>query len=255
MSNKIHDPFAPESGAGKPRPEQPAAASDQGVDATEYGPQGVIPGGPQTEPPASAETTARGPASEAMAAAVQALEAQVSELKDQVLRAYAEADNIRKRGERERLDTQKYAVSKFARDMLSVADNLERALAVAPAETADPNLKGLLDGVNVTQRGLLGVLERHGIKRIDAQGAAFDPHHHQAVMEQADPSVPSGTVVRVFEAGYLIEDRVLRPASVVVAKGGPPRAKTAAGQDAAATAEDGSDNVPDSDPSDPPPGA
>ena len=151
---------------------------------------------------------------------VQALEAQVADLKDQVLRAYAEMENVRKRGERERQDTQKYAVSKFARDVLSVADNLERAIAAAPAtETADPVLKGLFEGVTVTERALVGILERHGVERIDALGAQFDPHQHQAVMEQPDPTLPSGTIVRVFEAGYMIGDRVLRPASVVVAKG------------------------------------
>lgn len=248
MSNKIHDPFAPESGAGKKAHEQPADIPEPDVHATEYGPQGVPPGAP--------EAAASAPAQDAGAdgAAVAALEAQVADLKDQVLRAYAETENVRKRGERERLDTQKYAVSKFARDVISIADNLERAIAAAPAESADPALKGLLDGVVVTQRALTGVLERHGIKRMEAQGAAFDPHQHQAVMEQPDPSVPNGTVVRVFEAGYTIEDRVLRPASVVVAKGGPPRSKAAA-QGAETTAATGAgasnDNGADDASSDP----
>ncbi len=244
MSNKIHDPFAPESGAGKQPPEQPAVAPEAVAHATEYGPQGVMPGRGE----APSESAASGGASEAAApaaddAALKALQAQVADLKDQVLRAYAETENVRKRGERERLDTQKYAVSKFARDVISIADNLERALAAAPAETADPTLKALLDGVTVTQRALSGVLERHGIKRMDAQGSAFDPHQHQAVMEQPDPTVPNGTVVRVFEAGYTIEDRVLRPASVVVAKGGPARAKaTAQGADATGASAPGASN-------------
>jgi molecular chaperone GrpE len=235
MSNKIHDPFAPESGAGKKSPEQSADIQDQETHATEYGPQGVV-GGPE-HGSAEGETVASAEAAPADdSSAVKALEAQVADLKDQLLRAVAETENVRKRGERERLDVQKYAVSKFARDIISVADNLERAVAAAPSETTDPALKGLLEGVIVTQRALTGVLERHGIKRMEAQGAAFDPHQHQAVMEQPDTSVPSGTVVRVFEAGYTIEDRVLRPASVVVAKGGPPRPKTPP-QDAAASAE------------------
>ena len=174
-----------------------------------------------------------------------------------MLRAYAEMENIRKRGERERQDTQKYAVSKFARDVLSVADNLERAIEAAPSsETADPVLKGLLDGVTVTERALVGILERNGIKRIEAQGALFDPHQHQAVMEHPDPSVPSGTVVRVFEAGYMIGDRVLRPASVVVAKGAPKAPKPAAPQDAEATMpEAGNDNAANGGPSEPSAGA
>lgn len=257
MSNKIHDPFAPESGAGKKPHEQPPDTPEPEAHATEYGPQGVVGGGtdPDTvegNPSFTGEAT---PAADN--AAIKALEAQVADLKDQVLRAFAETENVRKRGERERLDTQKYAVSKFARDVISIADNLERAVAAAPGETADPALKGLLEGVIVTQRALTGVLERHGIKRMEAQGAPFDPHQHQAVMEQPDTTVPNSTVVRVFEAGYTIEDRVLRPASVVVAKGGPPRPK-APPQDASAAAESATEASNDNGaraPSDNPPGS
>lgn len=250
MSNKIHDPFAPESGAGKKPPEQPATPEPD-AHATEYGPQGVAPGHAEAAPEAPPAGEAETAAPEADNAALQALEAQVADLKDQVLRAYAETENVRKRGERERLDTQKYAVSKFARDVISIADNLERAIAATPADTADPALKGLLEGVIVTQRALTGVLERQNIRRIEAQGAPFDPHQHQAVMEQPDPSVPNGTVVRVFEAGYLIEDRVLRPASVVVAKGGPPRPKAAPAQDAGTTADASDGNGADDASADP----
>lgn len=248
MTNDTRNPHAPSNGADPNTPD-PAAPGAPETHATEYGPQGVPPG-PNPGP---------GPSSEP--SPTQVLEAQVADLKDQVLRAYAEMDNVRKRGERERQDTQKYAVSKFARDILSVADNLERAIAAAPgSESADPLLKGLLDGVTVTERALVGILERHGVKRIEAQGAPFDPHQHQAVMEHPDPSVPSGTVVRVFEAGYLIGDRVLRPASVVVAKGGPSRAaRPASPQDAAATAgiapEAGNDNAANGDSSEPSTGA
>jgi molecular chaperone GrpE len=241
MNNEKHDPHAPSSGAGTPPPDQPASPEVPESHATEYGPQGVTPGSTGEPSP------------------LQALEAQVADLKDQVLRAYAEMDNIRKRAERERLDTQKYAVSKFARDILSVADNLERARAAAPADSADPVLKGLLDGVTVTERSLIGILERHGITKIDSDGSTFDPHQHQAVMEQNDPSVPSGTIVKVFEAGYMIGERVLRPASVVVAKGAPKAPKPAASQDAEATAntapEAVNDNAADRDTSDPSPGA
>lgn len=226
MSNQTHDPQTPGHGAGAPEPEQNAPAgtdAKSAAAAAEYRQQaGESSAAPEQAP---APETAR----------LEALQAEVRDLKDQVLRAYAEMDNVRKRAERERLDTQKYAVSKFAKDMLSVADNLERAQAAVPSDTSDPVLKGLLDGVTVTERGLAGVLERYGIKRIPAEGAAFDPHQHQAVMEHQDASVPNGTVVRVFEAGYTIEDRVLRPASVVVAKGGPKVEKAAPAQGADAT--------------------
>lgn len=241
MTNETRDPHAPANGADPKSPDPSAPAAPE-THATEYGPQGVTPGpGDQPSP-------------------VQALEAQVADLKDQVLRAYAEMDNVRKRGERERQDTQKYAVSKFARDVLSVADNLERAIAAAPqTETADPVLKGLFEGVTVTERALVGILERHGVKRIDALGAQFDPHQHQAVMEHPDPTLPSGTIVRVFEAGYMIGDRVLRPASVVVAKGAPKAPKPAGSPDAAATdglpPEAGNDNAANGGPSEPSAGA
>jgi molecular chaperone GrpE len=248
MNNETQDPKAPGHGAGAQQPDStnPVATAQRDAAAAKYGQHA-------SEPPASAE-----PAEPVAPSPVQALEADVAALKDQLLRAHAEMDNVRKRAERERLDTQKYAVSKFARDMLSVADNLERALAALPTETADPILKGLLDGVAVTERGLVGALERHGVRRIDAEGSAFDPHQHQAVMENQDPSVPNGTVVRVFEAGYTIEDRVLRPASVVVAKGGPKADKAATPQGAAATGnaasatDAGNDNGVDGSSSEPP---
>ncbi len=248
MSKENYDPHAPGNGAGASQPESAAptgTAAQRDAAAAEY----------------SRQAGEQATAAAVEPSALQALEAEVADLKDQVLRAYAEMENIRKRGERERLDTQKYAVSKFARDILSVADNLERAIAAAPAtETADPILKGLLDGVTVTERALVGILERHGVKRIEAQGTVFDPHQHQAVMEHPDPSVPSGTIVRVFEAGYMIGDRVLRPASVVVAKGGAPKSpKPASPQDAEATAgmapEAGNDNAANGGSSEPSAGA
>ncbi len=237
MSNQTHDPQAPGHGTGAPEPDlngPGATTAQRDAAAAEYRQQA----GEGAETAGQPSETSQ----------LQALQTEVRDLKDQVLRGYAEMDNIRKRAERERADTQKYAVSKFARDMLSVADNLERALAAVPTDTSDPVLKGLLDGVTVTERGLAGVLERYGIKRIAAEGAPFDPHQHQAVMEHQDPSVPNGTVVRVFEAGYMIGDRVLRPASVVVAKGGPKvdRAATTQGAEATVDApEAGNDNADD----------
>jgi molecular chaperone GrpE len=155
-------------------------------------------------------------------AIVDTLKAEVAELKDRVLRTHAEMENMRKRSEREKADTLKYAVSRFAQDMLSVGDNVQRAINAVPPEAAeqDPVLKSFLEGVTMTERELLNVFERNGIKRMSPQGEIFNPHHHQAVMETQNPEVPSGTVVQVLQPGYLIEDRVLRPAMVVVAKGG-----------------------------------
>jgi molecular chaperone GrpE len=162
-----------------------------------------------------------------------ALTAEIAELKDRLLRAHAEMDNIRKRSEREKADTQKYAVSRFAHDILTVGDNFQRAIDAVPAQAAeqDPALKSFLEGVTMTERELIKVLDRHGIKRMQPQGEAFNPHQHQAVMEAQNPDVPAGTVVQVLQAGYMILDRVLRPAMVVVAKGGP---KPAAAEGSAA---------------------
>lgn len=156
-------------------------------------------------------------------AQIVALAAEVTDLKDRLLRAHAEMDNIRKRSEREKADTQKYAVSRFAHDILTVGDNFQRAIDAVPAQAAeqDPALKSFLEGVTMTERELINVLERHGIKRMQAHGEVFNPHQHQAVMETQNADVPSGTIIQVLQAGYMIEDRVLRPAMVVVAKGGP----------------------------------
>jgi molecular chaperone GrpE len=153
---------------------------------------------------------------------VATLEAQIAELTDRLLRAHAEMDNLRKRTDRDKEDTAKYAISKFARDVLSVGDNLQRAIGAVPPGAADedPALKALIDGVSMTERDFLNVLERHGVKRIDPSGEPFNPHQHQAMTEVENREVAPGTVVQVYQPGYIIEDRVLRPAMVVVAKGG-----------------------------------
>ena len=155
-------------------------------------------------------------------AAIGALQTEVAELKDRLLRTHADMENIRKRSEREKADAHKYAVSKFARDMIEVGDNFQRAIETVPAGAAEQNpaLKSFLDGVTMTERELINTLERHGIKRIDPKGQLFNPHLHQAVMETQNLDVPAGTVTQVFQLGFMIEDRVLRPAMVVVAKGG-----------------------------------
>jgi molecular chaperone GrpE len=150
------------------------------------------------------------------------LEAELAEYKDRLLRALAETENVRRRAQREREDASKYAVAGFAKDLLSAADNLRRALESLPeTEAKDERTRGLLAGVAATERELLGVFERHGIKRIDPKGECFDHNFHQAIFETERPDQPSGSVVEVLQPGYVLHDRLLRPAMVGVAKGGP----------------------------------
>ena len=148
------------------------------------------------------------------------LEAAVADLRDRFLRSHAEMENLRRRTEREVQDARKYALTSFARDLLSVADNLRRALESVPAE-ADGPLKSIVDGVELTERELLKTLEKHGVAKIEPKGQIFDPNFHQAIFEAPDPSVPTGTVTQVVQDGYVIGDRLLRPAMVGVARGGP----------------------------------
>jgi molecular chaperone GrpE len=146
---------------------------------------------------------------------------EIASLKDRLLRAIAETENLRRRSEREKAEATLYAASNFARDMLSVADNLGRALMSVDAdqrENADATLKALLDGVDATQRELHNVFERHGIVRFDPKGEKFDPYFHQAMFELPSPEATPGTVVETVQAGYRIGERVLRPAMVAVAK-------------------------------------
>jgi molecular chaperone GrpE len=176
-----------------------------------------------TETAAAAPQTAAEPAPPAADAVIAALRAEAADLKDKLLRAHAEVENIRKRSEREKEDTAKYAVSRLARDIVSVGDNFQRAIDAVPAGAAeqDPALKSFLDGVTMIERELLNALERHAIRRVNPMNEPFNPHLHQAVMEVQRSDVPSGTIVQIFQAGFMIEDRVLRPAMVAVAKGGP----------------------------------
>jgi molecular chaperone GrpE len=148
-----------------------------------------------------------------------AVEAELAETKDRLLRALAETENVRRRFQREREDTLKYAVSGFAKDLLSPVDNLRRALESLPeSEVEDPRVKSLLEGVAATERELLGALERHGLKRIDPKGERFDHNFHQAIFEVERTDAPPGTVVEVLQPGYVLHDRLLRPAMVGVAK-------------------------------------
>ena len=168
-------------------------------------------GTPTAARPASADPTA-------------ALNEEIASLKDKLLRALAEMENLRRRTEREVADARLYGITQFARDVVTVADNMERALQALDAEIrekAEPGVKALLDGVELTERELIKALENHGVQKLDPKGQKFDPHRHQAMFEVPDPSVPAGTVVQVVQSGYSIGERVLRPAMVGIAKGGP----------------------------------
>lgn len=197
--------------------------SDETRNPNEDMPETAAPGAGQTpDAEAAAETT--DPAA--------LLEAENAKLKDQLLRTLAEMENLRRRTDREVKDASQYAISNFARDVLTVGDNLRRAIETVSEEaraSADPVLTGLLDGVEMTERDMLKVMEKNGIGRIDPAGERFDPNMHQAMFEVPDPTVASGTVVQVMQAGYKIGDRVLRPALVGVAKGGPKPVKVETG--------------------------
>lgn len=152
---------------------------------------------------------------------IKELEAETASLKDRLLRTAAEMDNLRKRSEREKAEATLYAATNFARDMLSVADNLSRALSSISPEaraTADEVTKNLLAGVEVTERELLKVFERFGIRKLVTVGQKFDPNMHQALFEVPTKEQPPGTVVQEMQSGYAIGDRCLRPAMVGVAK-------------------------------------
>jgi len=172
---------------------------------------------------------------------VEILKAENSDLKDRYLRLAADMDNLRRRTDREIKDAKSYAVTSFARDMLAVSDNLRRALDAIPADAkagADAGLSALMEGVEMTERAMLTTLERHGVRKIEAEGEKFDPNFHQAMFEIPNPAVPNNTVVQVVQAGYVIGDRVLRPAMVGVAKGG----QKAEQSEKAATGEAGKDD-------------
>lgn len=218
---------------------QAEAASDAAASeaaATDNGPE--IP-----SQQAFAEAAAAHAAEEAQAAAddaaaketgaaerIAALEAEVSNLKDQLLRALAETENLRQRTRREREDTIKYASMGLVKDLVEVTDNLTRAIDSVPAEAIedDSQLKNLLTGVQMTDKEILTVFERHNIKQVAALGEKLDPHSHEALFEVPDPNSPAGTVVQVMQPGYRLHDRLVRPARVGVAVGGPAAASDTA---------------------------
>jgi len=155
---------------------------------------------------------------------VPALEAEVADLKDKLLRTLADMENLRRRTEKEVRDAREYAITSFARDLLSVGDNLARAVTAVPEEVrlhAEDSIKSLFEGVDLTGRELSKTLEKHGVKKLEPLGNRFDPNVHQAMFELPNAEVPNGTVVQVLQDGYVIGERVLRPALVGVAKGGP----------------------------------
>ena len=177
-------------------------------------------GAPETAPDAPETSAPETPAPDPVAV----LAKEAADLKDRLLRTLAEMENLRRRTEREVADSRVYAVTNFARDILAVADNMERAMKALDDEIrdkADAGVKALLDGVELTERELIKVMEKHGVKKLEPQGQKFDPNLHQAMFELPDPSVPAGTIVQVMQPGYTIGERVLRPALVGVAKGGP----------------------------------
>jgi molecular chaperone GrpE len=195
------------------------------------------PAAPAPAERGEADLAAADPASDALAR-------EAAELKDRLLRTLAEMENLRRRTDREIADSRTYGISSFARDILAIADNMARALQTLRAELkerADPGVKALLDGVELTERELSKVLEKHGVRKFEPQPREkFDPNLHQAMYEVQDPAVPAGTVAQVVQAGYMIGDRMLRPALVAVAKAAPKPAAAPVGNDGA-DAEPGAD--------------
>ena len=172
---------------------------------------------------AASEAADTQPAAEPVDALVEA-QRQAAEFKDKLLRTLAEMENLRKRTEREVADTRQYAIATFARDVLAVADNMHRALDAIGDElrqSPDSKVKALVEGVELTERELLKVLDKHGVKKFSPAGEKFDPNFHQAMFEMEKPDLPPGHVAQVIQAGYMLGDRVLRPAMVAVVKAAP----------------------------------
>ncbi len=203
-------------------------ADAETVDADAAEPEAELAAEPEDEPEAEPEDE------------TEMLRAEAVELRGELLRALAETENVRRRAQREREDVGKYAISNFARDLLSVVDNLRRAIDSVPeAARADETLAGTLAGIDMTEREFLAVVERHGIRRIEPKGEKFDHNFHQAMFEVETTETPPGTVVEVMQPGYAIADRLLRPAMVGVAKAPKGAAEPAEPTEPAEPAEDG----------------
>ncbi|HZZ89842.1 MAG TPA: nucleotide exchange factor GrpE [Caulobacteraceae bacterium] len=182
------------------------------------------------ETPGEGEPLETDAAAEFLAAAddSEALRAEIAALKDQMLRVAADAENAKRRAEKEANDSRAYAIQKFARDLLGVADNLQRAMQHAPKDAADPLVKNLAIGLEMTEKELMGAFERNGLKKLDPpRGAKFDPHQHQAMQEQPAADVAPGGVLQVIQPGYELFGRLVRPAMVIVAARGSTGPETA----------------------------
>jgi len=150
---------------------------------------------------------------------VAALQAEVAKARDEMLRALAEVENTRRRAERQAAEARTYAIDRFANDLLPVADTLYRALMAAPREDNDEGFRNLLTGVELTERAMIDAFARHGLKRVGARGDAFDPNLHQAVAQAPSQDIPAGKVAEVMQPGYVLGDRTLRAAMVLVSTG------------------------------------
>ena len=213
-----------ETGGQSPNP-APEPADDRIQDA-EITPELGADAQPAGEPDARA-------AAAALADRVNALEAELAEAKDERLRAMAEAENARRRGQKDREEANRYGAAHLARDVVSVADNLARAVAAMPEAIDDPAVKSLAEGVAMVEKELAGALEKHGVKAVGAVGEAFDPNTCQAMFEVETNDLPAGAVAQVMQRGYVLHERLLRPAMVGVAKapaGGAPDGDGRGGQ-------------------------
>jgi molecular chaperone GrpE len=202
--------MASDPNAGGASPEMPVETEDSSLD---------LPGQPQSEPSIEASF-------DALERQAELLQAEKADLQDKLLRAMAENQNVRRRAQQDVERERKFGIERFAKDILSVADNLGRALSALPADPnqLDPSVGNVITGVQATERELLAVLERNGVTRIEALGKPFNAEFHQAVIEVNDPSQPPGTVVQELAPGYLIAGRLLRAAMVGVSKSEPPAA-------------------------------
>jgi len=233
-----------ETGAAKSETAAAKAAGDEPAAAADPVPEAEAEADPAE---AKAEDGERdpdpAPADDRAAKLIEALQAENADLKDRLLRAAAEMENMRRRYEREMADARQYAVTGFAREVLSIGDNLSRAIAAVPEEASKEGgaIKALIDGVEMTERELHRVLNKHGVTKLEPEGKKFDPNMHQAMFEVEHADMPHGTVVQVVQAGYSIGDRVLRPAMVGVARkvDKPKPAESAEKESAEATATEG----------------
>ncbi|MFN5174239.1 MAG: nucleotide exchange factor GrpE [Holosporaceae bacterium] len=198
------DPIANSNDPANPSPHESMTQAEGNAAAGDATP---TPAGQDPQPSPQAE--------------VEQLRQEVAKLQDQWQRARAEADNTRKRADREMAEHAKYAVAQFARDLLGVADNLRRALESLPSDKiSDPAVASIVAGIGMTEKELLATFERHHIKQLNPLGESFNHDHHQAIFEVEDATVAPGTVVQLLQAGYTLHQRLLRPAMVGVAKGG-----------------------------------